>query len=60
VGAAKRAAIDARIAHLRLRLDLPANFARRWPLVREEWRHGRYLDYSAGLRSMVCDLLGLR
>lgn len=60
VGAAKRAAIDARIAHLRLRLDLPEQFARRWPLVREEWRQGRYLDYSAGLRSMVCDLLGLR
>lgn len=60
VGAGKRAAIDARIAHLRLRLELPANFAQRWPRVREEWRQGRYLDYSAGLRSMVCDLLGLR
>lgn len=60
VAVAKRAAIDARIAHLRLRLTLPANFVERWPRVREEWRQGRYLDYSAGLRSMICDLLGLR
>ncbi|MGH8082867.1 MAG: glycosyltransferase family 2 protein [Lysobacter sp.] len=56
----KRLAVDARIAHLSLRLNLPASFARRVPLLREEWTEGRYHRYSAGLRSLVCDLLGLR
>jgi len=60
VGADKRAAIDERWAHLRLRLAMPPGFGRRLPLIREEWRQGRYHRYSAGLRSLVCDLLGLR
>ncbi|MGO1002313.1 glycosyltransferase family 2 protein [Lysobacter sp. CA196] len=60
VGTDKRAAIDERCAHLRLRLAMPAGFGQRLPLIREEWRQGRYHRYSAGLRSLVCDLLGLR
>jgi hypothetical protein len=60
VDADKRAAIDARWAHLRLRLAMPDGVGRRLPLIREEWRQGRYHRYSAGLRSLVCDLLGLR
>ncbi|MEI2456542.1 glycosyltransferase family 2 protein [Lysobacter firmicutimachus] len=60
VDAGKRAMLDERLNHLQLRLGLSPRFLQRWPLIRQEWRHGRYRRYSAGLRSLVCDLLGLR
>lgn len=56
----KRAVLDERLNHLQLRLGLSRRFLQRWPLIREEWRHGRYRRYSAGLGSLVGDLLGLR
>ncbi|MGO1071245.1 glycosyltransferase family 2 protein [Lysobacter sp. CA199] len=60
VPADRRAAIAARIAHLSLRLNLPRGLIARARLVREEWRQGRYHRYSAGLRSLLSDLLGQR
>lgn len=52
--------LQARIGHAELRASLQPRFWKRWPQVALEAGSGRYHAYSAGLRSIVSDLLGLQ
>lgn len=48
--------IEAKIAHCRIRDELPASFAARLPQVLGELAHGRYRRYSYGWKSVAQDL----
>jgi hypothetical protein len=49
-------AVEDRIAHWRLRSDLPRRRRERWPAIRSELATGRYARYSHGTRSALADL----
>lgn len=48
-----------RVAHARLRAQLPDGAMKRMAGVLKEAMTGRYMRYSSGMRSIVSDLLGL-
>jgi glycosyltransferase involved in cell wall biosynthesis len=48
--------LEAKIAHLRLRGNLPGQGWHRFAVVFDEIRHGRYFRYSLGLPSIVLDI----
>lgn len=52
-----RAKLAERIAHVRLRIDLPSNIFKRIAVISSELIHGRYVKYSNGLRSVMRDLM---
>ena len=52
--------LDSRMEHLKLRMTLPPSRLARAPLVLLEWKTGRYLTFSNGLRSVIRDLLERR
>lgn len=54
---ARRAGVEARIAHAAMRASLPASAHARAAAVLREAGTGRYFRYSAGLRSIAGDLL---
>ena len=53
------AAIEARLAHARVRAGMPPALFARARSVAEEWRSGRYDRFASGWRSALADLSGV-
>ena len=51
------AEIDAAVAHLQVRVDLPSSRVKRAKHVMAEWRTGRYKTYALGAASAIGDLV---
>lgn len=58
--AALVAAVDAKVAHHRARVDYPRHRAIRWVPVLREWATGRYARYGRGARGLIKDIFEKR